>query len=239
MPFRPCQVWVVVRSLLQPAQLRALQYNKPINSEPAFNFTDYTEPWFNLSRSMKTTPASKKAPRADAQVNRRRILDAAHAHFAAHGLAADMDAIAHEAGVGVGTLYNHFGNKEGLLEAVVLNGLQDLEAYIQTLLAEPDPWTAVEKLVRHMAERSLQDRAFGALIASQPTLHTTSRATKRGLGPLIQQILDRAKAAGQLQANINPGDIPLLLAGLAQSDASPATLDRYLTVILNGLRAQP
>jgi AcrR family transcriptional regulator len=184
---------------------------------------------------MKT--AAPKLTRADAQANRRRILDAAHAHFAAHGPAADMDAIAHEAGVGVGTLYNHFGNKEGLFEAVVLDGLQELEAYLQTLTTEPDPWAAVEKLVRFMAERRVQDRAFGALIASQPTLHTNTRATKRGLGPLIQQILERAKATGQLRATVTPGDIPLLLAGLAESDASPATFERYLSIILDGLRA--
>ncbi|MCX6046587.1 MAG: helix-turn-helix domain containing protein [Chloroflexi bacterium] len=183
-------------------------------------------------------PPSQRAPRADARQNRIRILAAAHARFAVDGLAAEMDAIAREAGVAVGTLYHHFGTKEALLEAVVVDGLEHLAAYMQALLAEPDPWTGVERLLQYMAERQMNDRAFGELIGAQPTLRATTTATKRSLGPLIQQILQRAQASGQLRMDVVVGDIPLLLAGLSERTMTPATCQRYLDIVLSGLRVK-
>ncbi len=180
-----------------------------------------------------------RVPRADARQNRGRILEAAHARFAADGLAAEMDAIARDAGVAVGTLYHHFGTKDALLEAVVLESLQHFAAYIQTLLVEPNPWKGVERLLHYMAERQLKDRAFGELIGAQPTLRATTTATKRALGGLIQQILSRAQATGQLRADVVVGDVPLLLAGLSERTMTPETCQRYLEIILSGLRTPP
>lgn len=182
---------------------------------------------------------TQRAARADARQNRARILASAHARFAVDGLAAEMDTIARGAGVAVGTLYHHFGTKEALLEAVVLEGLQQVADYLQTLCAEPDPWTGVERLFRYMAEQQVNDRAFGELIRTQPTLRATTTATKRTLGPLIQQILSRAQATGQLRADLVVGDVPLLLAGLSERAMTPETSQRYLDIILSGLRQIP
>jgi AcrR family transcriptional regulator len=50
----------------------------------------------------------------------RRILEAARSHFHAHGFErANLDAIAHDAGVSKMTVYSHFSSKEGLFEAVI------------------------------------------------------------------------------------------------------------------------
>ena len=50
----------------------------------------------------------------------RRIMEAAHSHFNAHGLErASVDAIAADAGVSKMTIYSHFASKEGLFEAVI------------------------------------------------------------------------------------------------------------------------
>ncbi len=186
------------------------------------------------SRS-KISPA-KRAPRADALENRKRILEAAHARFANQGLAADMDAIARDAGVAVGTLYHHFGTKEALLEAIVLEALQEFERYLHTLTEEPDPWIAIEKLVNYIAERQSKDQAFAALISAQPALHAVTRATKRSLGPLMHQILHRAQSANLLRSDVEPADLPRLLAGLAETDSTPASRQRYIAIVLNGLR---
>lgn len=148
-----------------------------------------------------------------------------------------MDAIAREAGVAVGTLYHHFGTKDALLEAVVLDSLKDIAEALRRLMDEPDPWAAVEELVRYLAERQRRDRAFSSLIRAQPDLQALTRANKRELGPLIQTLLDRAKAAGQLRPDVTAADIPLLLSGLADKDVSAAAYQRYVEIVLAGLRA--
>jgi len=59
-----------------------------------------------------------KSERSDAVANRERILEAARIVFARRGLDAEVREIAEEAGVGIGTLYRHFGSREGLLMAL-------------------------------------------------------------------------------------------------------------------------
>lgn len=174
--------------------------------------------------------------RADALENRKRILAAAHARFATEGPNAEMDEIARDAGVAVGTLYHHFGAKDALFEAVVEQGLRELEEFVRGLLDEPDAWTAVERLVRYFAEKQVSDRAFSGLIAARPALRATTTATKRSFGPLMTQILDRAKKSGQMRADVAAGDIPLLLAGLGEGKLAAAGQERYVEIVLEGLR---
>jgi AcrR family transcriptional regulator len=72
-------------------------------------------------------PVSSGRPmRADAVKNRQRILAAAEEVFAAGGVAAPIDEVAERAGVGIGTLYRHFPNKEALFEAIVVTRLEEL-----------------------------------------------------------------------------------------------------------------
>jgi AcrR family transcriptional regulator len=174
----------------------------------------------------------------DARQNRQRILAAAHARFATDGPVAEMDAIARDAGVAVGTLYHHFGTKEGLLAAVVSEGLSQVVAEVHSLLDEADPWTGVERLLYTFAERHQRDRAFKELIGAQPALAATAAAAKRELALTMQKVLARAQAAGQLRSDIVAGDIPLLLAGLSERELAPADRQRYLEVVLDGLRVR-
>src|SRR5438105_699085 len=81
--------------------------------------------------------------RADARRNRQRVLEAAEAVLATHGLAAPIDEIARAAGVGVGTVYRHFPTKEALLEAIVLSHLEPILAEVRSLLTAADPGGAL------------------------------------------------------------------------------------------------
>lgn len=71
-----------------------------------------------------TTDASERRPRADKQRNRTHILQIAEQYFSDHGITGSMDAIAKRAGVGPGTLYRHFPNRDALL-AALLQARQD------------------------------------------------------------------------------------------------------------------
>jgi AcrR family transcriptional regulator len=181
---------------------------------------------------------AQRAARADAQQNRARILAAARARFAADGIDAQIDDIAREAGVAVGTIYHHFGGKEALLEAIVHDSIQQMADYISGLHNEMDTWAGVEQTLRYIAERQAHDRALKAMILSQPALREISMAGMRAVFiPAIQPVLERAQAAGQIRADVVASDLLLLLAGVPGSAAEPADHQRYLEIILAGLRA--
>jgi AcrR family transcriptional regulator len=181
---------------------------------------------------------AQRAARADAQQNRARILAAARARFAADGIDAQIDDIAREAGVAVGTIYHHFGGKEALLEAIVHDSIQQMADYISGLHNEIDTWADVEQTLRYIAERQAHDRALKAMILSQPALREVSMAGMRAvLIPAIQPVLERAQAAGQVRADVVASDLLLLLAGVPGRAVEPADHQRYLEIILAGLRA--
>jgi len=184
----------------------------------------------------KPVATRKRAVRADARENRAAIIDAALRRFASDGVNATMEGIAQEAGVAVGTLYHHFGGKEGLFQLVVDEGLAQAAAQIEQFLAEPDAWLGVERLVRFLAEKQWHNQAFSALVRSQPTFRAYTTTTKRQLGPVIQAVLDRAKATGQLRPDVQAADLPLLLAGGAAEHLDEEARERYLAIVLRGLR---
>jgi len=76
----------------------------------------------------ETTGARERRPRTDAQRNRTHILDVAEQHFSEHGITGSLDAIAKRAGVGAGTLYRHFPNRDALLAALLRARDEDLVA---------------------------------------------------------------------------------------------------------------
>src|ERR1700744_599668 len=81
-----------------------------------------------------------KPLRRDAERNRQRILDAAAELFPERGLGVTLNDIAHHAGVGVGTVYRRFPDKEQLVDALSREKLEQLVGLMETALADPDPW---------------------------------------------------------------------------------------------------
>src|SRR3974390_3141268 len=85
-----------------------------------------------------------RAQRADARRNRERLLAAARTVFATEGGAASMEAVAREAGVGIGTVYRHFPTRIDLVEAVYREDVEELAEAARRAVAELEPWPAVE-----------------------------------------------------------------------------------------------
>ncbi|MFJ4655556.1 TetR/AcrR family transcriptional regulator [Nocardia sp. NPDC088792] len=78
-------------------------------------------------------PAEQPKVRADAARNRRAILDATRALLAEGGAEAiTMDRVAATAGVGKGTVFHRFGNRAGLLHAMIAEPAENLLAAITT-----------------------------------------------------------------------------------------------------------
>ena len=109
---------------------------------------------------MAAVSAPSRPRRADAERNRARILAAASELFAQRGLDASMPELAERAGVGVGTLYRAFPDKDHLLGAVMAERLRWLAGEIEVAIEAADPWTAFTDVIWKGATLHVKDRAF-------------------------------------------------------------------------------
>ncbi|WP_406691011.1 helix-turn-helix domain-containing protein [Saccharopolyspora sp. ID03-671] len=195
---------------------------------------------------MTTTDTTPRL-RADARRNRDRIISAAQAVFTERGTEVPMEEVARSAGVGVGTLYRRFPDRDSLIRAVAQDAFATvLEDTRATIEQEPDAWTALSQIMhRGLALRTvvrltvLSSRAR-ALINADPNTEAVNKQFLQLVGDLVR----RAQADGKLRDDISTGDIAVL-SGLALQgmQALPEELRslapaRYIAVLLDGLRAE-
>ena len=136
-----------------------------------------------------------RAMRADARRNREKVLVAARAAMARDGLDAQMEEIARAAGVGVGTVYRHFPNKDELVEALANERFERLADAARDALADPDPWSSFEDFIRASAKIQTEDRALSEVLVSRPeTMYAAAeRSDIRGF---VTKLMGRAQEAG-------------------------------------------
>ena len=175
--------------------------------------------------------------RSDAERNRARVLAAARASVAEHGLDVGVDEIARRAGVGIGTLYRRFPTKHALVSALVLDALTELVDAARMLLAEAQPADGFERFLRHM----IGVRAANGVSMSLLWSADTDEAARSELTPLVTRLLENAQRAGTVRADITYEDVPMLVWSVgAVIDATAGIADevwkRLLDVIVDGLR---
>src|SRR3954451_17660303 len=96
-----------------------------------------------LTRYTAVVSAAEQPLRKDAERNRQRVLEAARELFAARGLGVTLNDVAHHAGVGVGTVYRRFPDKEMLIDTLLQEHLDEWQRIYDEGLDDPDPWHAV------------------------------------------------------------------------------------------------
>ncbi|TNC21659.1 TetR/AcrR family transcriptional regulator [Amycolatopsis alkalitolerans] len=184
--------------------------------------------------------------RADARRNRDQIIAAAKAMFAEIGPEVPMDEIARHAGVGVGTLYRRFPDREALIRSVARDNFA--EVLIEAEAAEAEEPTAWEALVR-LLRRSRALRLTVRLALLSPEVWATMRddADVRRFRAEILAILDRivrgAQEEGALRRDVGAGDVAVLVSLLlkripAAADVTEMVADRVFALILDALRAE-
>ena len=172
-----------------------------------------------------------RRPRADAERNRARVLDAAHAVFAAGGAGASLEAVAREAGVGIGTLYRHFPTRQALFDAVYRHEVQRLVELADSLVSEP-PVEALRQWMHANVGFIATKKGMSAALAhaaqagSELMVCSVERLTQ-ALGGL----LGRAVAAGDIQTDLTPADLLRALVGLCYVHESPDWQDNVLRII--------
>ena len=104
------------------------------------------------------TVAETRSLRKDAALNRERLLAAAGELFAERGLNVTLNDIADHAGVGVGTAYRRFSNKEEVIDALFEQRLQEVAGLANDSLAEPDAWQGLVSFLERSLELQFGDR---------------------------------------------------------------------------------
>lgn len=182
------------------------------------------------------------ALRADAARNRDRLVTAATSLFAERGLDAPLDEIARRAGVSIGTLYNHFPTREALFDAIFPQRLAALDSIAAAAAAEPDPWQGFVTFVHGTIDMQTEDRGLNDALAQRvPVSDQVVEACHRGFRHMAE-IIDRAKASGQLRADFEVADFATLVWAMSQvitesSTVAPDACRRFLAFFLDGLRA--
>jgi AcrR family transcriptional regulator len=177
--------------------------------------------------------------RADAALNRARILDAAEQVFAEQGIAASTDRVAREAGVGIGTIFRHFPTKEALLEELLRTRLTRLAAEADALLpAEED--AIFQFFARFVAQASKKQAVVATLTRAGVDVTALMARAGRDLRAAVGRLLTRAQQAGIVRDDVGVSEVLGLLMGLAHAAEQGAwdarVQRRTLRVIFDGLR---
>ncbi|WP_329064600.1 TetR/AcrR family transcriptional regulator [Streptomyces sp. NBC_01429] len=186
------------------------------------------------------TPA--KAPRADARRNAELVLAGARRAVATHGLDASYHEIARLAGVGVGTVYRRFPQRDELMEAVLLDILDELIQEAERALEHPDPWEGFTGLFAGLALRTGENAGLSGSLDERGGPRVAAR--RRRLLDLLHRTTERAQRAGALRDDVGPQDIPYLARAATSAGcvldlpAGPEQPRRAITVILDGLRTR-
>lgn len=185
-----------------------------------------------------TKPETARKPRADAQRNRDHLLAVAKATFTRAGTEINLDDIAKQAGVEVGTLYRHFPTREALIEAVYRAEVERLAAAATRLSQEHAPLEALREWMRlfvdYIGTKNLIAPALNAMVDGPSQLYATSRELVK---TAIESLVRRAVASGEIRPDLDPIDLLRALAGVANFAASPdweASAKRLVDILLLG-----
>jgi AcrR family transcriptional regulator len=187
-------------------------------------------------------PVAVRKPRADAKLNRVRLLETAKAAFAEKGPGASLDEIARTAGVGAGTLYRHFPTRDALVEAVYRNESEQLVAAADRLSQIHPPVTALREwlllFVDYIATKHGMYEVLNSIVGGTSDLYSASTAQVK---QAISRLVDRAVASADIRLDLDPLDLLRALAGVANLGSGPdgeRAAKRLIDILIAGIRAR-
>ena len=186
------------------------------------------------------SPNAGRPMRADARRNYERLVTAARAVFVREGGGASMEAIAREAGVGVGTLYRHFPRRIDVVEAVYRTDVDNLVQTAERVSDELEPWPAVvaflEAFVRYAQGKRTFLNELREAFDKSPDLRMNM---VERVQEAMQLVVGRAQRAGVVRADVSGVDLMQLVGPMCtNATLSEEQSMRLLAMILDGLRSQ-
>jgi AcrR family transcriptional regulator len=185
------------------------------------------------------------ARRADAQRNRRLLLEAAATAFSEGGTDVPAGEIARRAGVAKGTLFRHFPAKGDLIAAVLAERIREMRALIGEVAASRPPGlAAVAELMARGAAMLAADRSFFDAASTQVYVGPELLQEKRALEAALDELVAAAQRSGEVRADVRGIDLAMLMMAATNTCAPSQTLSpqlwrRYLALMIDGLRPGP
>ncbi|MEU1627082.1 TetR/AcrR family transcriptional regulator [Streptomyces sp. NPDC020096] len=177
--------------------------------------------------------------RSDAQRNRERILEVALAELT-HSASAPLSSIAKKAGVGQGTFYRNFPNREALVLEVYRYEVQQVADTAAQLLQTRAPDQALREWMDRLAQYAMAKAGLADAMRQATSAHGS--LAKLGHGPVTSAVTLLLKAneeAGTIRPGVTPEDFMLAIAGLWQIDPHgdwQSRAGRLLDLVMDGLR---
>ena|ERR1700712_739325 len=189
------------------------------------------------------TQAITRSLRKDAALNRERLLAAAAELFAEQGLTVTLNDIAHHAGVGVGTAYRRFPNKEAVIDALFEQRLQLVADVDREALEDPDAWNGLLTFLQRDLHMRHGDRGLNEIMNNPLLGDARVTQVRDQIAPLITALVDKAQQQGVVRPDLDQTDLifmQLALSAIMEKTRgiSPDLYRRYLTFFLDGIRVR-
>jgi AcrR family transcriptional regulator len=177
--------------------------------------------------------------RADAEANYEKVLDAAADVFVERGIDAPLTLVAQRAGVGKGTLYRHFDDRDALILGLADRLQLKYEQIAEDATSAPTGWDALVIYIDGVTAMYFDTPWMVVVRARARRLATTKGQAEHA----FRHVLERAWDEGSLRTDVDLTDLAFVttaLGGLANVPESirPVVVARLRDIILDGLRAE-
>jgi AcrR family transcriptional regulator len=176
--------------------------------------------------------------RADAQLNRDRILVAAAKLFAERGLNVPLEEIARRAGVGVATLYRRFPTRADLAAAAFERSMSKYTEAVDRALANPRAGEGFRGLIFDLCQLQARDAGLRDLLTTSfPARSTVEQRTSEAVEKL-KVLVGRAQADGSVRPDLVVADVVVMLLAnsgvlAATGTAAPDAWRRFAAIMLD------
>jgi AcrR family transcriptional regulator len=197
------------------------------------------KPRTRATRTRKPVSAAPRRVRVDAQRSLDALLEAAKSVFAGSGVDTPVREIAARAGVGVATVYRHFPQRSDLIAAVLRREIDACAAAAPVLARGHAPVQALARWLRRYTGFITTKRGLAAVLHSgDPAFDALPGYFRQRLEPALQSLLDAAVAAGEVRADVEPGELLQAVGSLSVVSGKRGALhgQRMVDLLVDGLR---
>lgn len=186
-----------------------------------------------------TETVNARPLRADARRNRDKLLAAATEAFADEGEGIALETVAARAGVGIGTLYRHFPNRDALVAAAYRHEVDELCGSAADLLKVQPADEALQAWADRFADYIATKRAMGNALRAAASDSPLFAETREKILSALRLLLGAGAADGTLRTDVDPRDVMRVMNGifyLPDGAEWRESVGNMLALVIDGLR---